>query len=328
MPTPSLRSSLTAVRHSATATVRTVAAGDAHELARRATGAVAAEGCVENIALKLTSVYETSSQSLQWGVCGTLADGHGYSAGIVQFTTGTGSAEAVIEDYWGRVGSNNEFSAYNATLEALAAAYQTSGELQGSTAGLDGFCDAWASAAAKSAFQTAQLDVFETDYWIPSQNLAVSFGLTHALARAQVFDSTIQLGLQGTNQLGASIGKVGSNESEWLMSFLQAREAKLQSMGSVYAATVTRVQSYMHALDTGNLDFAGNQVEALDNDGNVITVTCDASVAATATGKAGWTSSSLGGSGGGTGLVFSGGDARGASLVAVAVGLACWAVMF
>jgi hypothetical protein len=43
---------------------------------------------VQKIALKLTSVYETSSQDLNWGICVTLPDNHGYSSGIIQFTTG------------------------------------------------------------------------------------------------------------------------------------------------------------------------------------------------------------------------------------------------
>lgn len=58
--------------------------------------------CQTSLLLQLTNIYETSHPNFTYNVCVTLADGHGYSAGIIQFTTGTGSAQEVISDYSNR----------------------------------------------------------------------------------------------------------------------------------------------------------------------------------------------------------------------------------
>ncbi|KAJ3332204.1 hypothetical protein HDU76_000977 [Blyttiomyces sp. JEL0837] len=240
----------------------------------------AGPNCVMNIALKLTSIYETSSQELQWGVCVTLDDNHGYSAGIVQFTTGTGSAQQVINEYTKSVGSQNEFTRYQTQLQQLATNAASSGSVDGTISGLEGFCDAWKQASVKKEFQNAQLAIMKNMYYDPSQQIAQNLGLRTALAKSQIFDCTIQLGGQGTLDIASSVGSVGGNEKTWLQKFLDARSEKLQSIGGAYAPTVTRVNSYQHIFDTGNLNFAGDCVEALNNDGEIVQVQCDPDVIA------------------------------------------------
>ncbi|KAI9332868.1 lysozyme-like domain-containing protein, partial [Zopfochytrium polystomum] len=192
----------------------------------------ASEACVENMALKLTSVYETSSQQLRWDVCVNVNDAHGFSAGIVQFTTGTGSAQAVISAYTRTVGSTNEFTPYMGVLNQLAQAAQATGGLAGDVSGLTGYCDAWRAASAKQAFRDAQMEVFSENYWKPSQDLSSASNVLTALGRSQVFDSTIQLGLEGTRQILSRVGAaVGGREAAWLQSFLDERRATLIGMG-------------------------------------------------------------------------------------------------
>ena len=55
--------------------------------------------CQIDLILQITSIYETSTPTFNYGICTSLADGHGYSAGIIQFTTGAGSAILVIQKY-------------------------------------------------------------------------------------------------------------------------------------------------------------------------------------------------------------------------------------
>ncbi|KAJ3008742.1 UNVERIFIED_CONTAM: hypothetical protein HDU68_002971 [Siphonaria sp. JEL0065] len=263
--------------------------------------------CVQNIALKLTSVYETSSQDLQWDVCVTLPDNHGYSAGIVQFTTGTGSAQAVITAYEQAIQNNgttvaiSPFKAFDATLSQLKQASQFSGTAQGDISGLVGFCDAWKQAASNNAFKNAQLKVLGDLYWTPSQTLVKKYNLTLPISQSQIFDSTIQLGLQGTTALLQSTNPPSSlsgGETEWISEFLNTRRAKLVDMGGAYAPTVTRVDSYLYIVSNGGYGFVGDKVDALDNDGRVMSVVCDAAVVNGSVGGIGGGGSNGGGSGG------------------------------
>ncbi|KAJ3416267.1 hypothetical protein HDV05_002557 [Chytridiales sp. JEL 0842] len=243
-------------------------------------GAPASPICAQKIALKLTSVYETSSQELNWGICVTLPDNHGYSAGIIQFTTGTGSAQKVISTYASAVGPNHEFTPYNPTLSSIAAQAKSGGGPVGTLAGLEGYCEAWQRASQRKEFKIAQVKVLNELYWDPSQTFASELGLRTAAARAQIFDCTIQLGSFGTAEIVKSIPPLvaGGDEGMWLDKFLDARARRLGEMGGAYAPTVTRVNSYRHILRSNNLNFAGDEVEALNNDGQPITVSCHSSL--------------------------------------------------
>ena len=123
---------------------------------------------MKNLAVKLTSIFETSTPDLQWGVCVTLADGHGYSAGIIQFTTGTGSVQQVIAAYNylsnpdNSQTPNNEFTPYNSILNSIASQAAASSSPVGSISGLDGFCDAWKRASQKKEMRQAQLQVLDS----------------------------------------------------------------------------------------------------------------------------------------------------------------------
>lgn len=43
--------------------------------------------CQVHLAIQITNIYETSHPEFQYDVCTILDDDHGYSAGIIQFTT-------------------------------------------------------------------------------------------------------------------------------------------------------------------------------------------------------------------------------------------------
>ncbi|KAI8617678.1 lysozyme-like domain-containing protein [Chytriomyces sp. MP71] len=240
----------------------------------------ATAACTQNIALKLTSVYETSHQDLQWGICTTLADSHGYSVGIMQFTTGTGSAQDVISTFEATLSANetSPFAQYHTALQTLKSqAIQNGGAPQGDISQLPNFCNAWATAANDTRFRNSQLKMVDKLYWNPSQKLVQAASLSLPISKAQIFDSSIQLGLQGTTDLMQGVGSI-PDEKEWIKAFLGARRAHLVSMGGAYAPTVTRVASFEYIVEAGNFVFDNNQVDALNNDGAVMHVICDSEV--------------------------------------------------
>ncbi|KAJ3118499.1 hypothetical protein HDU96_001318 [Phlyctochytrium bullatum] len=263
--------------------------------------------CAKDLAMQLTSIFETSSPEFGFGVCTTLPDDHGYSAGFMQvkflfvasafayplphapapapdrekFTTGTGSALRVIETYLNLTGTpSGDFVPYLPALRDLTARFvgHGSGAAVGDISHLHGFCDAWRNAAATPAFRLAQLLTADALYWTPSQSLADTLGLTTPATRGQIYDSCIQLGVQGTQALAASVpAAAGANETAWLLGFLGARRARLVAMGGAYAATVTRVEAYEEVVRGGDegMGFVGNRVRALDNDGKPVTLVCN-----------------------------------------------------
>ncbi|KAH6563586.1 hypothetical protein BASA50_003191 [Batrachochytrium salamandrivorans] len=243
--------------------------------------------CQTSIILKLTNTFETSHQEFQYDPCVQLSDDHGYSAGIVQFTTGTGSAQQVIQYYSERV-YPNEFTPMNATLSAINAQLQADategGGLVASVAGLEGYCDAWVKASTNPEFRDAQLAVLTKMYFVPSQKVASGAGLSFAVSIGQIYDSTIQLGAQGTKDLLQMVtsrrGIPGpQNEIEWLNEYLDDREKKLTSMGGAYAPTVTRVKSYRELVKGNDPNFRTMPVHALDNDGKALSINCDGGMA-------------------------------------------------
>ncbi|KAI8850079.1 hypothetical protein BC829DRAFT_416362 [Chytridium lagenaria] len=179
--------------------------------------------------------YETPN--LQWDVCTILADNHGYSVGVVQFNTGTGSAQRVIWEYLrllrGSV-SSHEFSAYMPIL-TLIAEKAKNGILIGDVAGLEGFCDAWKHACIRKEFRDAQMAILDQDYWIPSQKLAEDVKAKSPAAKGQIFDSYIQMGPMGTRAiLDAVMVRPDADESVWLQAFLNARRQRLNTLGGAY----------------------------------------------------------------------------------------------
>jgi hypothetical protein len=94
--------------------------------------------CQIHLLLQLTNIYETSNPHFDYGVCTQLADNHGYSAGIIQFTTGTGSAMQVIQHYTSKW-NPNEFTPLNGSLEVLWKTIKKTGELNGNVDTLPGF---------------------------------------------------------------------------------------------------------------------------------------------------------------------------------------------
>ncbi|KAI8925133.1 lysozyme-like domain-containing protein [Entophlyctis helioformis] len=205
----------------------------AHQHVRDEPPGVSAAACFAAMRTQFTALIV--AHRFQYDVCVQLDDGHGFSAGIIQFTTATGSAGQVIGRYSAKQ-YPNEFTPMNATLTAIAKQRQTDAGLVSSVAGLEGYCAAWIAASAKPAFRDAQLAGLVDLYLVPSQRAADRVGLKLAVSFGQVYDSTIQMGSMGTQELLDQVtarrgDPTPDTEVEWMSEFLDARERKLIAMG-------------------------------------------------------------------------------------------------
>jgi hypothetical protein len=79
------------------------------------------------------------------------------------------------------------------------------------------------------------------------------------------------MGVQGTEELAKVT--TTDNSSRYILEFLNSRRFRLMSMGDVFARTVTRINSYEFVLQ--NNPEWNNAIQALNNDGDVVTLHCE-----------------------------------------------------
>jgi hypothetical protein len=116
-------------------------------------------------------------------------------------------------------------------------------------------------------------------YLAPAISLAPSF-VANPGTFGQLFDSTIQIGQSATLSLLSTLSPPPipasmADEQSWILSFITARNARLESMGQIYAATQTRTKSYSFAIRENSAADWSSKIKALDNDGRVVQLTCD-----------------------------------------------------
>jgi chitosanase len=217
--------------------------------------------------LAISSVFENSSPELNFGSCSDIGDGNGYSAGFIQFTTLSGSALLVVQDYVSR-NPTSELRHYIDQLKAVV----------GSGTLVPGFCDAWKRAAESDpqGFGDAQKDIQANEYLAPNENYVREWGLTQALSVGQLFDCSVQLGLSDCVNIaqGIKTPKDGGDEKQWLYMFIQNRDARLYQRGGAYASTLYRTRSYKWMVDNGYMGLGGTSAVMLENGGSQITINC------------------------------------------------------
>jgi chitosanase len=221
------------------------------------------EGDVDHVIAQMISVFENGTPEIQYGYVENLHDGRGYTAGRAGFCTGCGDLLTVVKTYTARV-PDNPLAKYLPPLTELAASSDDS------TKGLDGFKEAWASAADDPAFRQVQDQVTDQLYGAPARKLAEDNGVRSALGLAILEDTAVQ---QGTDSdpdgLPAMVEKTtarvggtpagGVDETRWLQGFLDVRRATLENptqaeTGEVWSESVGRVDALRALLDAGNLD--------------------------------------------------------------------------
>ncbi|KAI8822404.1 lysozyme-like domain-containing protein [Fimicolochytrium jonesii] len=253
-------------------------------LATAATPALAAlTPCQKSLTQQLTNEFENSRRFFSFDYCEDIGDGRGYTAGMVGFTTATHDAFAVVSAY--KLSPNYTLE-FDSTYDTLLALNQTGSS---STSGLADFCPAWRTAAATNpSFRALQVKLADEMYFNPAEALSDTLGLTLPLARAQLYDAAVQMGIgNDTDSVPAMAARIPSvaqagSEDTWLSNFLTERARTLCNPAETafrksWCPTLYRTNSYTHLLTTSQSNFT-ETFTPLDNDGHGITLNCDLAI--------------------------------------------------
>ncbi|MEE1788453.1 chitosanase [Streptomyces sp. SP17BM10] len=215
---------------------------------------------------QLVSIFENSTTVIQYGYAENINDGRGVTAGRAGFTTNDGDALKVVRAYTAAV-PDNPLARFIPELERLAAAGS------GDTSGLPeaDYIAAWQQAADDPAFRQVQDDQVDQRYFSPAMSQADRLGLTTALARAELYDASIQHGNGGEyDALPALIARTNdkagppssAGESAWLSAFFDVRIDDLTnpangSTADEWRKSVDRVECLRRIAATGNDNLDG-----------------------------------------------------------------------
>jgi chitosanase len=180
----------------------------------------------KEIAMKLVSSAENSSLDwkAQYKYIEDIGDGRGYTAGIIGFCSGTGDMLELVQLYTDRKPGN-------VLAKYLPALRRVNGSA--SHSGLDpNYTEDWKTAAADSAFKTAQNDERDRVYFNPAVAQGKSDGIG-TLGQFIYYDAIV---MHGPGSDATSFGGIrkralqkakppsqGGNETTYLNAFLDAR---------------------------------------------------------------------------------------------------------
>jgi chitosanase len=209
----------------------------------------------KEIAMQLVSSAENSSLDwrAQYSYIQDIADGRGYTGGLIGFTSGTGDMLELVQRYTTRV-PNNPLAPY---LPALRNVNGTA-----SHAGLGTpFVNAWKAAAARQDFKDAQDQLRDEWYFNPAVAQAKADGL-QTLGQFVYYDAIVMHG-PGTSfdSFGgiraAAIAKAkppsqGGSEVAYLNAFMDARKV-IMLLEAAHADTSRIDMAQRVFLQQGNL---------------------------------------------------------------------------
>lgn len=215
---------------------------------------------------QLISVFENSTTTIQYDYAENLGDGRGVTAGRAGFTTFDGDALKVIQAYTD-LAPGNPLATFIPELQRLAAANSDD------TSGLPeaDYIAAWRQAAADPVFRQVQDDQVAARYFNPAMADADQLGLKTALARAELYDASIQHGngldadglpalISRTDQQVGTPDQAG--EQQWLDTFFNVRIDDLKnpadsSTQAEWSKSTDRVECLRRIAASGNYDLGG-----------------------------------------------------------------------
>ncbi|MBA5222294.1 chitosanase [Streptomyces jietaisiensis] len=218
------------------------AARAAHGKERRADDTVVADAppglagpALKELAQRFVSSVENST--LDWhtayGAIEDTGDGHGYTAGIIGFCTGTDDLLTLVERYT-EAHPDNGLARYLPALRAVNGS--------DSHEGLDpGFTSAWRAEARVKAFREAQEEERDRVYFDPAVRLAKLDGLG-ALGQLVYYDAMVLhgpgldadgfYGLREKALQRADLPSDGGSRKDYLNAFLDVRRAAIERSGA------------------------------------------------------------------------------------------------
>lgn len=211
---------------------------------------------------KLINLFENGTTEVHYDYVEELNDGRGFTCGRAGFTTGTGDALLLIEEYTKQL-PKNPLAGYLPRLRVLARL--GSGDVNG----LEGYAEAFRTAAADPLFRALQNQFQDDLYYYPAMQIAESLGLQSPIAHAVLYDTIIQHGEgDDPDSLGTIAAKTESifggspaegvvGELKFIVTFLRIRRAVLASSHdpesrAEWAESVGRVDALMQIIQQRN----------------------------------------------------------------------------
>lgn len=227
-----------------------------------------ADAAKKRRAAQIISTFENSTTEIQYAYAEDIGDGRGITAGRAGFTSGTSDLLMVVKEYT-KAYPDNLLQKYLPALQHIEDAKEQ-GNIDGDTAGLDGFVVAWRQASESDGgkLNKVQDDMVDKLYFNPAIAQADAVGIRSALGQAVIWDTNIQHG-SGNDPDGLpaliretvnKYGKVsGQQEQLWLDGFLTIRYNHLQHAASpetraAWRESVTRVDALRGLLKDNKLD--------------------------------------------------------------------------
>ncbi|GGX73354.1 hypothetical protein GCM10010324_18250 [Streptomyces hiroshimensis] len=215
---------------------------------------------------QLVSIFENGTPEIQYGYVENLGDGRGVTAGRAGFTTGDGDALEVIRAYTAKH-PGNPLARFIPALERSAADEGNDADALPEAE----YIAAWKQAARDPDFRSVQDAQVDARYFSPAQRLADQLGLRSALARAELYDASVQHGNNSDpDGLPALVhrtsDRVGSpaqaGERAWLNAFFTTRLDDLRHPSNKdtqqeWATSVDRVECLRRIAATGNDNLKG-----------------------------------------------------------------------
>jgi len=212
---------------------------------------------------KIISIFENGTPNLQYDYIEHIDDQHGYTAGIVGYTSATGDMLEVIEKYT-QIKSNNILRKYIPELERLNDIYiENNYELSEEGANVDnlqGLVDDWKIATEDSRFKKLQDDERDRMYYYPALSLANRYEIKYPLTLLTIYDAVIQHGVDGVKDIIKKINLQSPRESgdeiAWLKAFNTQRYNVMMNTTvdgvKIWEDSVYRVKALNDIIDKNN----------------------------------------------------------------------------
>jgi hypothetical protein len=247
----------------------TVAGGAAGQCKDASAGLTAGQ---KKVSAALTSLWENSSSTIQYGYCEDIRDKRGFTAGRAGFCTGTGDAIVVVKCYV-QAKPGNGLEKFLAPLTVLENKFLAAGgdfekAASGNTSTLGGYCAAWGAAGSDPVFRACQDAAVDSIYYGAALQHAGERNLTSALTKISLWDAQIMhgeadavFGLRKQLAMTDAMVKLSpmptrEEESKWLGAFHSIR-AHIMDNYDEWKNNNYRVALYEKLRLAGNLDVTG-----------------------------------------------------------------------
>ena len=207
---------------------------------------------------EIVSVFENSTETLQYDYVENLNDGRGYTAGRTGATTATGDVLDIVKEYL----DEKPDSAFTSILPTLKTRAR---ERSGSVVGLESFPSLWRNAANDPVFRDVQDDVADWMWFQPALKIANKWKIQSALGMLCFYDTIFQQGEIGNDGLDYVLKNMKhgqTSETDFLIDFLIYRRYVLlhphdPSTADAWAESIGRVDTLQKLVKSGNFNLNG-----------------------------------------------------------------------